>query len=255
MKIIATIEARLNSTRLPKKHLLKFRNKYVIEYLIDRLKKLKNIDQIVLATTKNKIDDKLIEIAKKNKICFFRGSEENVLERVYLSSKKFSADAIVQVSGDCPLIDYSLLDQQILIFKFNKPDVVNEYWGQFPSGVTAPIIGTKALEKSLKNAKNKNDLEHVTNYIFRNQKLFKIIFFPAVKANYGPDVEFLLDEYEDFILIKELLKIDKKNIFRCSELLDIIKNKKILKSINKKIKRKNTFKKFIDIAEKNEKKY
>ena len=84
MKIVATIEARLNSTRLPKKHFYKIGNKYVIQVLIDRLKKIKNISKIIISTTNNKIDKKLVELAKKNRIGFFCGSEDNFLQRVIL---------------------------------------------------------------------------------------------------------------------------------------------------------------------------
>lgn len=227
MKIIATIEARLNSKRLPKKHLLKINKKNVIEILIDRLKKIKNIDKIVLATTTNKIDSQLIKIAKKNKIGFYRGSEENVLERVTKAAKKYRADAILQVSGDAPIIDYELAEYEISMFKLNKVDVFTNYWNSFPRGVCHPIIKYSSLLKSLKNARSMDDFEHVTNYIFNNQKKFKILYFLAPKEYFEPKLRFVLDEYDDYEFLKKILKHDLKNIFTTRKLIDLCVRKKI----------------------------
>lgn len=247
MKIVATIEARLNSTRLPRKHFYKIGNKYVIQILIDRLKKIKNISKIIISTTNNKIDKKLVELAKKNKIGYFCGSENNVLQRVVLSAKKYKADAILQVSGDSPFIDFSLADHQIKMFIVNKVDIASEYWKNFPAGVTAPIIKVSALEKSLQNYRNNDDLEHVTNYIFENQKKFKILYFLAQKKNYCPTLELVIDEYEDLKFLKKIFKYDRYNNFLTEDYIEIYKKKKITRK--KIVKRKNKkIDKFIKIS-------
>tara|TARA_B100000886_G_scaffold303318_1_gene233915 strand:- start:205 stop:951 length:747 start_codon:yes stop_codon:yes gene_type:complete len=237
MRIVATIEARLNSKRLPKKHLYKINGKLIINILIERLKKIKSLTKIVLSTTNNKIDDELVKIAKKNRIGFYRGSEDNVLERVTKSARKYSADAILQTSGDCPLIDYSLVNHQIEMFKLNNPDVSTPYWFNFPGGVCAPIIKVSALQKSLKNSKTTSDYEHVTNYIFNNQKKFKILYFLATNSLKHPNIEFILDTYDDFLFLKKIMKFDTQNNFTTTQLIDICKKKKILRK--KKIIRKN----------------
>lgn len=248
MKIVATIEARLNSTRLPNKHLYKIRNKTIIEILIQRLKKIKNISKIIISTTTNKIDKQLVQIAKKNGIGFFQGSEENVLQRVVKSAKKYKADAILQVSGDCPLIDYSLADHHIEMFKVNKVDIATQYWKSFPRGISAPIIKLTALEKSLKNYKNNDDLEHVTNYIFENQGKFKILYLLAPESYYCPELELLLDEYEDFKFLKKITKYDKYNKLKTYDFIKIFKQKKVIRK--NKIKRKNKkINKFIKLSQ------
>ena len=117
MKIIATIECRLNSKRLPNKLILPLGKLTIIEFLIQRLKKVKMIDEIILATTTNSRDDKLVIIAKKNKINYYRGSENNVLRRVYEAAKKTKADAIVQASGDSPLTDRKCLKVDKIVQK------------------------------------------------------------------------------------------------------------------------------------------
>jgi len=247
MKIVATIEARLNSSRLPKKHLLKIKNKYIIELLINRLKKIKNISKIIISTTNNSIDKKLVNIAKKNNIGFYQGSENNVLERVLHSAQKYSSDAIFQVSGDCPLIDYKLADFQISMFKKNKVDIATEYWKNFPAGVCAPVIKTSALKESLKKAKSVEDFEHVTNYIFHNQKKFKILYFLAPDEFFAPNLEFLLDEFEDFKFLQKIMEYDRKNMFQTRELINLCREKKIKNKKNIIRKNKN-IKKFINLS-------
>jgi len=242
MKIIATIEARLNSSRLPRKHLLKHGKKFIIEYLIERAKKITGISSIILATTTNKLDDELIEIAIKNRIKYFRGSENNVLKRLCDIGKKYSADAIVEISGDCPLIDFEIISQQVKIFKINKPDLLIDSWNTLPKGLTAPIVNVKSLLKSYLLAKSKDDQEHVLNCIINRPNKFNIMYFEPLEKNIAPELEFLLDEYEDYLFIKKILKYNKKNKYLCQDLINLIDKKKDILEINKDIKRiSNTF--------------
>ena len=111
--IVCIVQARTQSTRFPEKILKNIRNLSLIEILIMRLKKSKKINQLVLATTKNKSDEILEKIARKRKISFFRGPSDDVLKRYYLCAKKFDADIVVRITSDCPLIDSKLLDNMI----------------------------------------------------------------------------------------------------------------------------------------------
>ena len=163
------------------------------------------------------------------------------------AAKKYKADAVLQVSGDCPLLDYNLAQYHIEMFKLNKVDVSTQYWKNFPGGVCHPIIKYKALLESLKNAKSLDDFEHVTNYIFNNQKKFRILYFLATNENYAPQLEFLLDTYQDYKFLKRICNYDKKNMLTTSELIALCKSKKI--NIKKKIIRKNkSVNKFIKLS-------
>lgn len=249
MKIIATIEARLGSKRLPDKLLLKLGNKTVFEFLIDRLKKIKKIDKIVLATTKKFEDEKLVRLAKKKKINFYRGDEHNVLKRVYEAAKKNHADAILQVSGDSPFTDFKLASDWIEIFIRNRIDIISDYWGEFPAGVTAPVISVKALNKSINLAKTKLDKEHVTRTIFLNQSKFKILFLLARKEQKLPKLNLCLDELSDYRLLNLLVKKFDVNNFVTEDLVKLLnKNKKILKiNKNKKSLSQKEHKKYMEL--------
>ena len=239
MKIIATIEGRLSSSRLPRKLILPLGNLTVIEFLIKRLNKIKLIDEIILATTTNSIDDKLVIIAKKNKINYYRGSENNVLRRVYEAAKKSKADAIVQASGDSPLTDYKMLKEWIKLFKKFRPDIITEYWGELPAGISAPVINFRALKKSFEFAKKKSDLEHVTKYIFSNPLKFKTIFYEAKKTETFPQLNLCIDEKQDYDLVRSIIKNNPNKELNCTELINYVKKKNYLLNINKKVLRKS----------------
>ena len=110
MKVVALIQARMNSTRLPKKIMMDIKSNPMIYYLISRLKLSKKINQIVLATTENSLDDNLVEFVSSIGVDIFRGRENNVLDRFYNAAKKFEADIVIRITADCPLIDPYLVD-------------------------------------------------------------------------------------------------------------------------------------------------
>ena len=115
----------MDSTRLPGKVMKNILNKPVLQLLIDRLKQVKLADEIIVATTKKKNDLKIVNLAKKNKIKYFQGDEDNVMKRVKNAAEKFKTKVIVSITGDCPLIDPAIIDQAIGLFKINKVDYVS----------------------------------------------------------------------------------------------------------------------------------
>ncbi len=210
----AIIEARMNSSRLPGKMMKKILNKPIIDYLIDRLKVIKEIDQIIIATTKNKKDNLLVKFAKKKNLNFYRGSENNVLQRVVRASKKFQVKNIVSICGDNPILDPYIISKMIKVHKRYKYDcVTNSFVKSFPRGMDAVIIKQKLLQKSLKYGSSKLYKEHVTLYTNHNQKKFKVKNYRASKSTYWPELSVSLDEISDFKLIKNIIEyfVKKKN--------------------------------------------
>ena len=112
-KTIILVQARLGSKRFPKKIFQKIGNKTVIEILYNRIRSIKLADKVIIVTTKNKIDNALVNFLKKRRIAVFRGSEKNVLKRFYDAGKKYSGKFIVRICGDCPFVERSLLEKMI----------------------------------------------------------------------------------------------------------------------------------------------
>ena len=222
------IQARFNSTRLPGKVLKKIGKYTILEILIKRLRKIKTKYEIIVATSKDKSDNKISDFLKKKKIKVFRGSNKNVLDRFFECAKKNRFKNIIRITADCPLIDHKILDKTIKLFEKKKLDYVsNTMPPTFPDGLDVEVFTFKALQEAFKKAKNPHDLEHVTPYI-RNNDLFKKDNFTNNK-DYSK-LRWTLDEYLDLIFLKELNKkidiinSDFKNILNCLKKFPKISN-------------------------------
>ena len=207
MKIGAIIEARMSSSRLPGKVLMTAANKPFLLHIVERLKRVKKIDKIIVATTNNKKDEEIVKFCKKNNISFFRGSEDNVMQRVILAAKKYKLDLITEVTGDCPIIDYRIIDQCLEIFLSNKVDyVTNCHIRSYPDGMDVQVYKLRTLIKSSKMTKNKLDQEHVTLHIRKNPSIFKTINLMPNRDIYWPELGLTLDEHKDYLLLKKIIE-------------------------------------------------
>ena len=244
-KFAILIEARTASTRLPNKILLKiYKNKTFLEYLIDQLAKIskKYNAKIIIATTNSKRDDIILKLLNKKKIFFFRGSEKNVLDRVYRAARFYKVDNLIRITSDCPIIDMNIVDQSIQIFLNNDVDIVtNAHIMTYPIGMNVEIIKTKALNKTIKLAKNNKEFqEHLSLAIKKYKNKFKIINLIAPPELRYPEIGITLDEYNDYLLIKKIVSyFNKKNnkIYSCLEVIEYLKNNPKVRNINKKVSR------------------
>ena len=229
-KLGIIIEARSTSTRLPNKHFLKVNNKAIIEHLIKRVKKIKNVSNIIIATTNNQEDDKLCNLAKKNRIDYFRGSE-------------FKLDYICEITGDCPIIDIELVEQLISTFLENLDliDYATNSQG-LPNGMGCQVFKKTILLKSYKEiGNNLEEQEHVTLNICRNPKKYRLLFLKHPKKFLRSDIGVTLDEIYDFYLLRKIINyFYKKNVFlfNCLDVINLLERKKDWLKLNKSIKRK-----------------
>ena len=234
--VIAIVQARVSSKRLPGKVLKLINKKSVLEILIRRLSKSRQISKIIVACSKKKSDFKIIQLCQKMNIDYFAGSEENVLERFYKTAQKFKAQNILRITGDCPLVDPKIVDNVIEIFHTKKLDyVTNANPPTYPDGFDVEVFTFKALEESFKKAKNPYQKEHVTPYIYQNNKFKK--FNVRCKKNFS-NLRLTLDEKKDFELISKIFDHFKGNIyFSYEDILKYYKKNKKVFLINIGIKR------------------
>lgn len=233
------IEARLNSRRLPNKILMKIKKYSFLEYLIKRLKLVKNVRDIIIATTDNEPNEEIIQIAKRNKIKWFKGSEKNVLLRVIKTAKHFKCKNIVRVTSDCPLIDPKIIDLAIESYKNNKCDYLsNTIVRTYPDGMDVEVFSLKNLIKSYKFAKNARYKEWTTWSIRNNPKKFKMINLIAPNDHKWPELGLTLDEYPDFVFLKKIIMHYKETVkFNCIDAINLVKKNKEWLKINKNVKR------------------
>lgn len=237
------IFARTSSTRLPSKIVKKIQNRTILEHIIKRIKK-SNLEKIILATTENEIDDELVEIAKSNNIEYFRGSENDVLDRCYRTAKMFSIDPIVRITGDDPIKDPSIIDQAIKIYNNSAPKfdlVCNTLNPTFPEGLDVELFSFNTLETIWQNAKNQDDREHVTKYIYEHSNEFNIFNFENPKNL--SNIRLTLDTEEDFELIKSIYDalFPSKPIFSWNDVVSFLQSNPHLLEINKDIKKSGRY--------------
>ena len=200
-KVVAIIQARMGSTRLPNKMMLSLHGKPIIEWVIKRVQKSKLVDEIILATSQNRENDILVNYAEKLGIKIFRGSENDVLNRFYLAGKEFQASHIIRICADNPLIDGEEIDNLINFYFQNSYDYVYNHIpknNNYPDGLGAEIVSFDILEKLEKEVTSSEEREHLFLNIVNNQDNFSVATFEPKKEIAYPNLRFDIDSFEDY---------------------------------------------------------
>lgn len=227
------IRAKLSSTRLPRKHMLSVRGKPIIECLIDRVKYHTNIKTMVLCVTEDKEDDELEAIAIAHGIYFHRWKKGDVLRQYVDAARKFDVRNIINIDGDDPLIDYTLIDETATIIEATGADYVT--WEGYPLGCTPSGMSVAGLR--LIAGEHTEAIEHVFAYLEQEQALTKLAIketSPILSKTYIKDIRLTLDYIEDY----ELFRIIYDNIYsketdiNFSELMEFLGTHQDLIKIN-----------------------
>lgn len=219
--VAAIIQARVGSTRLPGKIMKDLSGREVLWHAVERALLAKSADRVMVATTTNPEDDAVEKFCRKHNFLFYRGSDENVLERYYWAAKQFGADIIVRITADCPLIDPKTMDLCVEKFKKSGCDYISNVVPgprTFPRGLDVEVFSFGALEKAHKNAGEIYEKEHVTPYIWENKNgEFKVGETVTASAEYARNYRLTIDYPEDFELIKKIYQ----SLYRNNEIIDI----------------------------------
>jgi spore coat polysaccharide biosynthesis protein SpsF len=239
-KVVATIEARMTSSRLPGKVLMNLCEKPALQHIIERMKNSKYIDEVVVATTVNSTDNPIVYLCDEIGCKVFRGSEDDVLKRVLDAAKFANADIIVEITGDCPVIDSSYADYLIeKLVDGNYDYASNIIKRSFPDGYDIQVFYTSILEKVNVLTDDIADHEHVSLYIYRHPEIFKLYNLCAPDMLNFPEYEITLDTKEDYELIKKIYEklYPINNFFGCQEVVDFLNQNRELLDILKNVKR------------------
>jgi len=242
-KVVVIIQARMGSTRLPEKVMKKIVGKTVLEHVVERVRQSKEIDDLVIATTNKEEDDTIVREAERLGVNYFRGSEEDVLSRYYYAAQENSADIVVRITSDCPLIDPLVLDHMLLKFfglyeKMEADYMSNTLKRTFPRGLDAEIIPFKVLERTFNEAKKQYEREHVTPYIYQNSDKFKLVNFENIE-NYS-DYRITLDTEEDLMVITKIYENlhHGGKIVCLDEIINFMEKHPDIKEINESVRQK-----------------
>ena len=204
MKVVAIVQARMGSTRLPDKVMKRIGGVPMIELLLSRLGRAREVDEIVVATSEDPRNQKLAEHVASLGLRCFRGSEDDVLDRFYQAASATGADAIVRITGDCPLVDPALVDEIVRSFKASGVDYLsNTVPPSYPDGLDVEVFSMEALAAAWRDALTPFDREHVTPFLHRTDRFRQGSF-----AN-GEDLSALrwtVDEAADFSVIERVFR-------------------------------------------------
>lgn len=241
MKIGAIIQARTSSSRLPRKVLksLPYNSETnVLQQIIRRVDKSELIDEIIVATSENPDDDEIVDVAIKENVEFYRGSLDNVLERYYGAAEENDLDIIVRITGDCPFIDFSIIDMIIKSHLESESEYTSSALiKQFPLGINVEVINFNTLKKAHENATKIYEKEHVTPYIYKTAPdKFKINKYEC-ERDYDSDLRITLDTIQDYILTCLIYDelYEGNNYFTLNEIMKLISKKPYLKMINNRV--------------------
>lgn len=218
--ILAILQARMSSSRLPGKVLKTICGKPILSYEINRIKRSKKIDKLVLATSLNSEDDILEHLAKENDIDCFRGDLHDVLKRFYDCALTYNADTIVRLTGDCPIIEPCVIDDAITLYQVEKADYAsNSIERTYPDGLDVEVFSLQALIDAHTNATKVDEREHVTKYIYDNSNFFKIAHLKNdIDYSY---IRWTLDTIDDFYFFKHFYEAHQNLDFNWKEILSM----------------------------------
>lgn len=222
------VQARLGSTRLPKKVLLDLTDgKCILEYLLERLITCKLADKVIVATTKNPNDDLLANRLEKKGYLYFRGSEPDCLDRFYKTAKAFGLDIIVRITSDCPLIVPEIIDEMIVYYLENEKYLdylSNRQFTNFPEGLDIEIFNIHMLKEAIMDADSADEREHINYYFLKRDNQYRIRYY---NHNYGYDYsrfKLSIDTINDYNMIFSLF--NEKGLpedFKFTELISVLR--------------------------------
>lgn len=241
MKIVATIEARMTSSRLPGKVLLPVLGRPLLQYLVARLRAVPSLNGIVLATTANSTDDVLVAFAEREGIGCFRGSEDDVMARVIGAGESAHAGIIVELTGDCPIIDPQIIEQTIRMYQVHTAAYVsNAHIRSYPDGMDTQVFSLESLKRSASMTNAPSDREHVSLHMRNHPEIFPHVHLVAPPEMHWPELGLTLDELADYKLIGRLIEHfgEENPLFGCLDVVRLLRTKPHWLRLNQDVRRK-----------------
>ena len=243
MKIVAIIQARMGSTRLPGKVLKVVAGRTILDRMVERVQKAKRVDETIVATTIDASDEAIVDSCNKAGIACYRGSLQDVLDRYYQAAVLHKADIVVRLTGDCPLIDPDLIDAVVDALENEKADFACNrlpppLMRTYPIGLDVEACTFAALKRAWSEATEKHEREHVLPYLYDVPGRFKV-----VQLNHKEDLgkmRWTLDTPEDLVLLEQVYaRFGGRNDFSWLDVLELFTNEPQLAEVNSQVHHKS----------------
>lgn len=240
MKTVAIIQARIGSTRLPGKVLRDLAGTTVLGRVVDRARKFREVDEVLVATSNRSADEAIVNECRRIDVPWFRGSEEDVLDRFAGAARSSDASVCVRLTADCPLLDPGVSDTIISLFleaNGGADYASNKIPQSFPRGLDTEVFSIDALERAAREARQTYERVHVTPYIYRHPEMFSLI---SVTSDVDrADWRWTVDTAEDLDFVRELYhRLDGSPDFSWQDVIAILENDPSLMWINSRVQQK-----------------
>jgi spore coat polysaccharide biosynthesis protein SpsF len=241
-RVVAIIQARMGSTRLPGKVLADIGGQPMLARVVERARMAVSVDVVVVATTTDPADDPVEALCRKRGYPCVRGSELDVLDRFYQASRMHGAEVIVRLTGDCPLIDPGLIDSTVGTFFGSEVDLVANRlpppWKRtYPIGLDTEVCSFEALECAWKEADQPHQREHVMPYLYEIPGRFRVLVVDA-ERDYS-HLRWTVDASEDLDLVREIYaRFGGRDDFSWREVLRLLEREPALAAINAEVPHK-----------------
>lgn len=232
VKTVAIIQARMGSTRLPGKVLMDLGGKTVLARVVQRVQRSRRVDEVVVATTESKQDTVLMEECERLGVLAIRGSSDDVLDRYWRAARERSAEIVIRVTSDCPLIDPELVDETVRVFLAKNADYCsNVFPRRYPRGLDTEVFTFAALDRAWRQAREPHQREHVTPYFYEHPELFRIASAPG-EEDYSTH-RWTLDTPEDLNLLRGIYEsLEGAETRSWREVLAFVETRPELMSLN-----------------------
>lgn len=239
MQVVAIIQARMGSTRLPGKVMELIAGETMLARVVKRTRRASLIDSVVVATTMERMDELIVEECNKLEAPVFRGKEDDVLDRYYRTALACHAENVVRITADCPLIDPVEIDKVVKEFLNQKPDYAsNSLERTYPRGLDTEVMTIGALAKAWQEAPEYYQRAHVTPYIYQNPKLFKLC---SVKADEDYSTHrWTVDTPEDLAFVQAVYQqFGNGDGFCWKDVLEVLEREPQLMELNRHVPQKS----------------
>jgi spore coat polysaccharide biosynthesis protein SpsF len=243
MKIVAMIQARTGSTRLPGKVLKEIEGKTMLARVVERVRRARQINEFLVATTDHAADDAILAECKRLAVKVSRGDQDDVLDRYYRAAQLAKAEVVVRITSDCPLIDPEVIDKTVAAFLEAKPDYASNALDRtYPRGLDTEVMSFTALSRAWQEARKPYEREHVTPYIYEHPDKFKLLSVTGA-ADFSSH-RWTVDTAEDLEFVRTIYARFKANPefagceFSGRDVLDLLELEPELAEINRSVMQK-----------------
>jgi spore coat polysaccharide biosynthesis protein SpsF len=237
MRIVAIIQARMGSTRLPGKVLKDLEGETVLSRVVNRVRRAKLIEEALVATTDRPPDDAIVAECRRCSVKVSRGDQDDVLDRYFRAAQLAKAEVVVRITSDCPLIDPEIADQTVAAFLEARPDYAsNALQRTYPRGLDTEAISFDALARAWQQARKPYEREHVTPYIYEHPEAFKILTVTG-DADFSGH-RWTVDTAEDLEFVRAVYARLKTGEFSWRDVLALIDREPELMELNRSVMQK-----------------